>query len=260
MASRTVKKLDALLIGLLLLCSSAAAAAYTAEECLGCHSRGGLSRLTISPAEFRNSAHGKDLQCQDCHTGVRDEAHKTRPGSGAVRCATCHDQGNLHGQAAGGRPRPQCHDCHTRHGILAKTDPRSSVHAERLPVTCKSCHPRECGETDYWSRLVALRIKSHKKQDFSGDYQDTNCLGCHQGQAAHGEKGLLNNQTCFKCHQPVQGRGPLWGSIHPRADREPTLFTAGLADQAGLGLLAVGAFLVIGRRFVQARRKGSPPQ
>ncbi|MCU0579784.1 MAG: hypothetical protein MUF69_09600 [Desulfobacterota bacterium] len=254
MAARTLNKLYALPIGLLLLFSSAAAA-YTEEECLGCHSRGGLSRLMISPTEFRNSAHGKDLKCLDCHTGVRDEAHQTRPGSRAVRCGSCHDQGNLHGGAAVGRPRPRCHDCHTRHGILPKTDRRSSVHAERLPATCKSCHYRECGERDYWSRLVGLRIKSHKKQDFSRAYQDTNCLGCHQGQAAHGEQGLLNNQTCFKCHQPVQGQGPLWGSVHPRADRKSALFAAAMADQAGLGLLAIGAVLVIGRKVVQTRRK-----
>jgi hypothetical protein len=63
-----------------------------------------------------------------------------------------------------------------------------------------------------------VRIKSHPKQDFSGTYDKTNCLGCHQGAAAHGESGNINGQTCYKCHITPEGRGALLGHIHPKAD------------------------------------------
>jgi len=242
-----------LVIGLLLFFSSGSAGAYTTDECLGCHGQGGSATRTISITEFKNSAHGKDPSCRDCHTNVKDESHQARPGAVAVQCGPCHDQENRHGLQANGRPRPQCHDCHTRHGILPKADPKSSVHPARLPLTCKTCHPWECGKSDYMSQFLSLRIKSHKKQDFSRAFQDTNCLGCHQGKAAHGEERLINNQSCYKCHQPVQGEGPLWGSIHPRADwkRRPTLFAAAVADQAGLGFLAAAVLVFIARKIIQ---------
>jgi hypothetical protein len=257
MESRIVKHFIPAVAGLVFFVIVASAGAYTTEECLGCHRRGGSSSRFISVTEFRHSAHGKDLSCLDCHNGIRDESHRSRPESGAVRCGQCHDQENHHGGQAGGRPSPQCHDCHTRHGILPKTDPKSSVHPERLPATCRTCHPRECGEMDMLSWVVGLRIKSHKKQDFSRDFQDTNCLGCHQGKAAHGEERPITNQTCYKCHQPGPGQSPLWGSIHPRADwkRQPSLFAAALLDQAGLGLLAAGILIFIGRKFVRTGRK-----
>jgi len=257
MNSRIIKDTIPLVIGLLLFFSGGSAGAYTTDECLGCHGQGGSATRTISITEFKNSAHGKDPSCRDCHTKVKDESHQARPGAGAVQCGPCHDQENRHGLQANRRPRPQCHDCHTRHGILPKADPKSSVHPARLPLTCKTCHPWECGETDYWSRFLSLRVKSHKKQDFSRAFQDTNCLGCHQGKAAHGEKRPINSQSCYKCHQPVQGEGPLWGSIHPRADwkRQPALFAAAVADQAGLGVLAAGFLLVIARRLIQKIRR-----
>jgi len=257
MNSRIIKDTIPLVIGLLLFFSGGSAGAYTTDECLGCHGQGGSATRTISITEFKNSAHGKDPSCRDCHTKVKDESHQARPGAGAVQCGPCHDQENRHGLQANGRPRPQCHDCHTRHGILPKADLKSSVHPDKLPLTCKTCHPRECGKGDYLSWFTSLRVKSHKKQDFSRAFQDKNCLGCHQGKAAHGEKRPINSQSCYKCHQPVQGEGPLWGSIHPRADwkRQPALFAAAVADQAGLGVLAAGFLLVIARRLIQKIRR-----
>ena len=257
MNSSINKKAIPLVIGLLLCFGVCSAGAYTTDECLGCHSRGGAATRTMSLTEFKRSVHGKEVGCRDCHTKVKDESHQTRPGAGAVQCGSCHEQENRHGLQAKERPRPQCHACHTRHGMLPKADPKSSVHPDRLAATCKTCHQRECGDTDTLSWFTSLRVKSHKKQDFSVAFQDTNCLGCHQGQAAHGEGQPINNQSCYKCHQPVQGKSPLWGSMHPQADwdRQPALFAAAVADQAGLGLLGAGVLLVIARRFIQKIRR-----
>jgi hypothetical protein len=256
MGPRIIKDSIPLVIGLLLFIRCGSAGAYTNENCLGCHGQKGFSSRIISLTEFKNSAHGKDLRCLDCHSGVRDESHQTRSGSGVVRCGSCHEQENRHGSQAKGRSRPQCFDCHTRHGILPKTYPKSSVHPGQLSKTCRTCHPAECGETDYWSRFLSWRVKSHKKQDFSRAFEDTNCLGCHQGKAAHGEKGPIDHQSCYKCHQPARGQDSLWGSIHPRADwqRQPALFAA-VANQSGLGLLAAGILILICRKIIQTLRR-----
>lgn len=259
MPSRNAKYHLACAVVLFLILSSSTAEPYSSVDCLACHARGGSSTRLVSSNEFRDSAHGKELSCTDCHTGIRDQSHQSRPGSGAVNCRQCHNQENRHGLRAGSASRPLCQDCHTRHGILSKINPQSSVHPDRLPATCQTCHPRESGPKDLLSRFAALRVKSHKKQDFSREFRDTNCLGCHQGQAAHGEENPLDAQTCFKCHQPRNGENPLWGSIHPRADRnkQPALWAAAVADQAGLGLLAAGVGFLIVRHFKNKRRKGS---
>jgi hypothetical protein len=246
-----------LVTGLLLLFGSGPAGAYTTEECLGCHGKGGSSSRLMVFEEFRNSAHGKNLSCRDCHTGIKDESHKTRPGTGIVQCGRCHDQDNRHGFQAQGRTRPQCHECHTRHHILAKGDRSSSVHPDNLPATCKGCHPRQCGKGDYLSWFPSLRVKAHKKQDFSRSYSEKNCLGCHQGKAAHGEYGLIDNQTCYKCHQPLDGKSPQLGSIHPQADlrQQPALVVAAVADQVGIGLVGLAVLGFLTRRVIRSTRR-----
>jgi len=257
MGSKIIKNVLPLVIGLLLFFSSLSVQAYTMEECLRCHGKGGPSSRTMPMAEFRNSVHGKNLSCRDCHTKVKDESHQTRPGAGAVHCGQCHDQDNRHGLQTRGRTRPQCHDCHTRHNIIAKEDRSSSVHPDNLPATCKGCHPRQCGERDYMSWFPSLRVKAHKKQDFSRSYSEKNCLGCHQGKAAHGEDGAGVNQTCHKCHQPLNGKSPQWGSMHPQTDlkQQPALFAAAVADQAGIGLVGLAVLGFIARKIIRSTRR-----
>ena len=229
-----------------------AAFAYTDEDCIECHRTGSeKGGINISIDEFNASVHAEEAGCQDCHTLVEDETHQTTPGSGAVDCSGCHEQENRHGKGSTGGTRPQCYSCHTRHGMLAKDDPRSTVHSNKLKETCRSCHPRESGQTDYFSWLPSLQVASHSKQDFSQVYARTNCLGCHQGMGAHGEHEAINDQTCYTCHVTLDGQNILLGYIHSKADagRQPGVMAAASIYQVFLGVVIFGGFAFFIRKL-----------
>jgi hypothetical protein len=225
--------------------------AYTNDDCIECHRTGSEEGgINISIDDFNASVHAEEASCQDCHTLVEDESHQTAPGSGAVDCSGCHEHENRHGKGSNSGTVPQCYSCHTRHAILAKDDPRSTVHSNRLKETCGSCHPQESGQTDYISWLPSLQVASHSKQDFSQVYERTNCLGCHQGMGAHGEQEVINEQTCQTCHVTLDGQSKLLGYIHSKADvRQPGVKAAASIYQVILGVLLAGGFLFFIRKF-----------
>jgi hypothetical protein len=236
----------------LIFMAAQAALAYTNEDCIECHREGSKEGgINISIDEFNASVHAEEVGCQDCHTMVEDEAHQTTPGSGAVDCSGCHEQENRHGRESNSGTRPQCYSCHTRHGMRTKDDPLSSVHPQRLKDTCDSCHPHESGQTDYFSWLPSLQVASHSKQDFSQDYDRTNCLGCHQGMGAHGEQEPINDQTCFTCHLTPDGQNKLLGYIHSKADarRQPGVMAAATIYQVVMGVLVLGGFAFFIRKL-----------
>lgn len=247
-----MKKLFLFCLAFLICLSGHDAWAYTREDCAKCHEKGSTdSTLTLSIEEFEASIHGREITCQDCHTGVKDEDHQTKKGYGTVDCSQCHDQQNRHALHSKSENRPHCYSCHTKHGILEKDNASSSVYPERLKETCRGCHAFECGEVDYLSWLPSLQIASHRKQDFSQAYERTNCIGCHQGLAAHGEEGQLNDHDCYKCHLPKKGQAGLWGYIHPRADydKQPGVFAAATIYQFFAVVLLWGAFGFYIKRF-----------
>jgi hypothetical protein len=235
------------LFGLILYITASNTWAYTPEDCIRCHSQDSKeSLLHISIGQFQGSVHGGEITCVDCHTGIQDSGHVTSKGSGAVDCRLCHEQENRHGVSSKAENRPRCHSCHTRHGILGKNDKASTVHPEQLKRTCSGCHPEECGQVGYFSWLPSQRVKSHKKGDFSQAYERDNCIGCHQGRAAHGEKEPLNGQKCYICHARGQNRSAVFGYIHARADlkKQPVIFVAATVYQIFLVLLLCGVFRV----------------
>jgi hypothetical protein len=247
----------------LIFTAAQAAFAYTIQECIDCHQTGSTdSELQLSIDEFNASVHGEEEEettCQDCHTLVEDESHETDLGAGAVDCSGCHEQENSHGRGSKTGTAPQCYSCHTRHGMLAKDDPLSSVHSQRLKETCRSCHTRECGETDYLSWLPSLQIASHSKQDFSLSYSRDNCLGCHQGKAFHGEHEPTNDQTCFTCHVTLDGQNKLLGYIHSKADarRQPGVMAAATIYQVIMGVLVLGGFAFFIRKLSTSPKRRS---
>jgi hypothetical protein len=117
-----------------------------------------------------------------------------------VDCGICHEQENLHGASSKKNKKPECYSCHTRHSILPKSNKSSSVHKTQFKNTCGECHTVEWGEQGYLGWYTSVRIKSHKKQDFSKDFEETNCIGCHQGMAIHGNPDVVNDETCYRCH------------------------------------------------------------
>lgn len=250
-------------MALLILVMSPGAGAYSTEDCIRCHKEGSeQATLQISIADFRASAHGSETTCQDCHTGILDDGHFKNKGSGEVDCNECHDQENRHGQKrTKGLNRPACYSCHTRHKILTKDNAASSVHPKQLKTTCKGCHPAETGKVGYLSWLPSVRIISHKKADFSKDYDEHNCLGCHQGQAAHGEEGPINEEGCQICHMDGRGRGALFGYMHARADirRQPLTFAAAMIYLASiLFVISRGLKASIVRAARKRKERGRP--
>lgn len=244
-----------LLVLVLFLLSSVRAGAYTDADCIECHDRGGEgSVLKMSVEQFNRSIHrsieGEEISCQECHVNVEDEEHQETPGSGAVDCTQCHDRENRHGTPSIGR-RPKCFDCHARHNIRSKEDPQASVHADRLEQTCKACHPLQSGAMRYFSWFTSIQIASHPKQDFSFVYTRQNCLGCHQGKAAHGETAPVNDQNCHVCHLGDDGKHKLLGVIHPDAKlaTQPGVFTAAFAYQLALFIMVISGFRRLVRYF-----------
>ena len=232
--------------------------AYTPEDCIDCH--GGKSQesaLRIPVKVFQESIHAIEYTCLDCHTSVVDDSHQETIGSGAVDCVQCHEKVNHHG-LQGPENRPKCYSCHTRHRIFAREDERSPVNPQQLRSTCQTCHPVECGQTDYLSFLPSLQISSHKKQDFGRDYSRYNCIGCHQGLAAHGQDETISEQDCYKCHLSRQGASLLMGYIHPEADRnrQPGIFIAAVMYQIAVVMLLFGGFGYFIRMFAGQSSKG----
>ena len=234
-------------------------AAYTSDDCIECHRlESEESTLLISVEGYDMSAHGLEgITCMDCHTGVVDDAHQDTDGAGAVDCSECHEQENQHGLTGAKEARPKCHDCHTRHDILTKTDPASSVHADRLPATCGECHPATTGASGYFSWFPAFQIASHNKADFGTAYTDDNCLGCHQGAGAHGQSEPINDQNCYRCHGDPDGAGALWGYVHPQADKatQPAVYAAASIYQI---FVVAGLIFLLGKlmKSVLDRKSG----
>jgi hypothetical protein len=247
-----------MLISSLTVFTAGTAGAYRPEDCINCHGeKSEESSLQIPVGAFKASAHAKELSCLDCHTRVVDDSHQETVGSGAVDCAQCHDQKNRHGMQ-GLENRSKCYSCHTRHRILASEDEHSSVNPMQLRYTCQTCHPVECGQTDYLSFLPSLQLSSHKKQDFGGIYSRLNCIGCHQGMASHGEDEIISEQNCHKCHRYRQGASMLMGYIHPQADplKQPGIFTVAVIYQAAAVILLIVGFGFFMRMFGGKSSKG----
>lgn len=235
------------------------AAAYTPEDCIECHRTDSEeSGLQMSAETYEASVHGQEgITCLDCHTEVVDDDHQETEGSGAVDCSACHEQENRHGENGPDEQRPHCYDCHTRHNMLSKTDPASTVHADQLPATCAGCHAAASGETGYFAWFPAFQIASHNKADFATAYEKDNCLGCHQGAAAHGESEPINEQECHKCHLAPEEAGAMWGVNHPTADltTQPTVFAAASIYQV---FVVIGLVVLLGKflNFVFDRSPG----
>jgi cytochrome b subunit of formate dehydrogenase len=124
---------------------------------------------------YAGSVHGQAVAhsmtgapvCTDCH-GEHTILAPSEPGSlvsparvSSVTCGRCHGDERLaarynlpkdkvpafddsfHGLAlrSGSQTVANCASCHGVHNILASSDPRSTVHASKLPATCGNCHP-----------------------------------------------------------------------------------------------------------------------
>jgi hypothetical protein len=220
---------------------------YQQEDCIECHKKGSTkSRLTIDVDGYLTSVHASGFYCTDCHKNVTSDYHISDIGSGAVNCQSCHQQLRQHGGDSLSVNRPSCQQCHTRHLIFDPRNPASSLHISKLSETCGQCHPEESGQQSLLSWLPSVRIESHNKQDLAADFSEQNCLGCHQGRAAHGEENVIDHSGCNDCHMTSAGKSALLGPMHPKADivEQPVVYAASLF----YGFLVV-VLVIFGIRF-----------
>jgi hypothetical protein len=134
-----------------------------------------------------------------------------------------------------------CSDCHTS----ITGDEHFSTKGQGK-ADCGSCHPEQIKSPDVPYMLTAFHIVSHPKQDAAMAADKTMCVGCHQGQAAHGEKIAVNKQNCYKCHSPFDKNSVLFGYIHNTGwKNRPAIVVSTFISLAGLIvviLLVAGCF------------------
>ena len=133
--------------------------------------------------------------CMECHSPGSEES--------SLHISPENYDASVHGQAV------TCLECHT--GITDK----AHMEGEGVdPVDCTGCHEMETGKMDLFSIFSSSQIVSHNKASFINIYKMDNCLGCHQGTGTHGETEPINDQDCYKCHDP-NSKDAMWGYMHP---------------------------------------------
>ena len=218
---------------------------YLEDECARCHGFGSEeSKLQIDVGRYKTSIHAGEIGCTNCHEVIIGDEHITEKGLEKVNCQKCHNQQNLHSKDAS----TECADCHTRHTIYGADDLRSSVNWRNLKSTCGTCHPAQTKSPSGLSMLTSFHIASHPKQDMASRFEKDMCVGCHQGRAAHGEKGLINSQNCYKCHFPLNNKRIILGYIHTYADWQRQPINSIMAYVSLIVL--IGCIFVLSRAFV----------
>lgn len=188
--------------------------AYEMNDCISCHGNSRNKDIPqISVTEYSSSIHGATMACTECHPYIQ-EGHEAGGVKEKVNCNMCHQQANLHGASATVESRPECYSCHTKHNILPAGMDNSSINRAHLEVTCSGCHEAQYGKSDYMKGFTPIRIRSHKKQDFSREFNEVNCTGCHQGMAIHGTDEKVSDDDCAKCHMK-DNKNAMMGRFHP---------------------------------------------
>jgi Fe-S oxidoreductase/nitrate reductase gamma subunit len=133
-------------------------------------------------------------------------------------CLECHGTGGssrllidtgLYVSSVHAKEGISCPDCHT--AITGDEHFTAEVPGK---VDCGSCHEGQAKRSGILSSLMSFHIISHPKQDPALAADKSMCVGCHQGQAAHGEKAAVNKQNCYECHSPLDKNSILFGYMH----------------------------------------------
>lgn len=111
---------------------------FDSPTCNDCHGEHGIIAPTDPASPVSRAAVGRSA-CADCH---RQERLSRRFGLASKRVTSYED--SFHGLAnrMGDTTVANCASCHGVHNILPSSDPASTIHPDRLPTTCGSCHPR----------------------------------------------------------------------------------------------------------------------
>ncbi len=190
--------------------------AQSSADCLACHSdrnltlarRGGKVSLYVSASQLQASVHSS-LDCVDCHTGLNPSQLPHARVVHPVDCQTCHDvKGygkSVHAPPVSAanpesrrHPAAACKDCHGTHGILAPTDPKSTVSRLNIASTCGRCHGDEESRFTRSAHAVALR------QGFNGAPTCVDCHRAHDIEPPENPKAAVSKRNevgvCLRCH------------------------------------------------------------
>ncbi len=187
------------------------------KDCMRCHDKSEIKSskdsrsLYVNYNEVKLSRH-LNVSCSQCHSEVN--ASHIRPCetiTKKVDCASCHAEigtqylKSTHGQlmAKNDANAPICKECHGTHGVLGKSDPKSSTFATNVPVLCARCH-RE-------GRKAATRYTGDEHQIIE-----------HYNESIHGKglmkSGLTVTAMCTNCHtaHSVLPHADTASSINPK--------------------------------------------
>lgn len=207
---------------------TAAPAAPTNDDCLGCHSDAGLKRannspVSVDPKVFAASIHGP-LSCTDCHADLATAELPHNDKLAKASCVTCHDEPqakygkSVHAKArdAGQPLAASCSNCHGTHDIKPASDPTSRTSKMNLPKTCASCH----GNADVIAKggiqignVASLYEDSihGKALEKSGLVVAPSCVDCHgsheilrKTDASSPVNAAKVPATCGRCHEGIR--------------------------------------------------------
>lgn len=184
--------------------------------------------------EYESGIHGKlhaqndpnAPYCTDCHgeheiRSDEDLSSPIFPRNVPDLCAQCHREGekaavrytgkqheivkhynmSIHGKGlreSGLMVTAVCSSCHTGHGELPASDPRSSVHRDRLAETCSQCH---LGIYEEFKNSIHSTTVSKTKEKLP------TCYDCHESHTIERvDKDDFRQQIlhhCGGCHEDV---------------------------------------------------------
>lgn len=201
-------------------------------DCASCHAAPAQQLKTgVHAALFASQKNGRQNACVSCHGNhaMRDP-HEV----GLKLCGQCHKPEvgqyakSVHGRARAGGDADAaiCFSCHGGgHGVLAVSDPASSVAPLNLPKTCAKCHSdpqlakrHGLSQTDMYAAYMG---STHAKAAQAGE-DAANCASCHghhdiRPASDPGSRIAQGNivRTCGRCHA-VEAR-KFAASVHGRA-------------------------------------------
>ncbi len=191
------------------------------DGCAGCHLA--AARQQSESLHGRAAARGDPLAptCHHCHGShqvlpASDRAAATAVMNVPVLCGRCHREGSpvtlnrdisqdhilenysmsIHGAGLyrqGLVVSAVCTSCHTAHDIRPHTDPRSSIHHERVATTCARCHAQI---EQVHRKVIEGRLWEEEPHKIPA------CVDCH---SPHKIRRVfypagLANKDCLRCH------------------------------------------------------------
>ena len=151
-------------------------------DCSDCHE-----------VSIEKSVHNGILECQDCHTDVKDEEH-IENGVKKVNCGNCHEDKQKmlatdihHRLKSIVKNPPDCVTCHGNHEI--QTPPATAQ--LKVKEICSKCH-----------KSIKLTTNFHKTETIS----ENRCFSCHNSVKIkiNLPSSVHKNLVCSDCHSNFQ--------------------------------------------------------